>query len=447
MMTSSKFKTLAINAQVGLGSLLVLLLVSACLSFKSQSDNNENTASLEKGNAILFEIESITATLNDAESAQRGYQLTGLPSFLAPFHGAFRKTLIKLYNLENLLSDDLMQQRRSQALGQLIRKRFSLLYRTLVAKNTKETLSEENALKSNIRTLTGALRETENRRLGELMEKASDSKRRTRILTLFFTALGLGTAGMFFFRISEEIVKRSRAEVELKLKNHRLEQYTRELEQIAYISSHDLKEPLRSIASYSELMVMHSGDNDKGKLQSYCDALIGKVRKLASIIDALNDFSRITNEEGKCVTVNCQDTLERIRKAYSDQIQTTNTLIKSDILPSVKGIPLQIEQVFQHLIDNAIKFRKPDQPPVIEIQVKEADHMWQFSIRDNGIGIDSKYSHKLFKVFNTLHSKDQYQGNGIGLAKCRKIVECHDGKIWLEPMSEGAAFSFTLPKA
>lgn len=447
--TSGKFKSLAYNFRIGLGSLLVLLLFSAYLSIKSQVDNNESTETLECSNSALFELESIDATLNDAESAQRGYELTKKPSFLAPFYGAYRKTLIKLYHLKSLFKDDGIQQNRLARLNELIRERFVLLYKNIYTGNTQENLNHENILKSKLRIVIGSMKNMENRKQKELVQRSADSKERMVFLNILFSILGLGTAVVFFVKNTQEIVKRSRTEVQLKLKNHRLQQYTAELEQIAYISAHDLKEPLRAIGCYSELIVKSAKDDkDQMKMDEYSEVLIKKVRSMSSIIDALSEFSRISNDPAYFVKINCEETLEKIKKNYADEIWKTNTVIKADVLPSVKGIPVQVEQVFEHLIDNAIKFRRPGQNPVIDIRVSETDQMWQFSFRDNGIGIDSKYSHKLFKVFNRLHNRDQYSGNGIGLAKCKKIIESHEGRIWYEPSeTQGAVFNFTLPKA
>jgi signal transduction histidine kinase len=427
--------------------LLVLLLVSAFFSIRSQQESNENTVLLEQSNAVLLEIESVTATINEAESAQRGYLATGLPSFLSPFYGTYRKTLGKLFLLQRMLGGDKVQRGRLDRLSGLVRQRFLLLYKGIGAKDNLKVLLREREVKNSISSVIAALRDTERRKLVLLDRNASESRKRTVSLTLLFSLLGISIGGFFLLRINREMLGRVKAELQLKLKKHRLEQYTRELEQIAYISAHDLKEPLRSIASYSELMVKYAGDSDKERLEAYSSVLIAKVKRMSEIIDALQDFISITSNGTEFVTVSTQAALDNVQRRYGEVIRQTQAVIKGDRLPAVKGIPVQVEQLFENLIDNAIKFRRSSESPVIEIQVKETDQMWQFSVKDNGIGIEDKYFHKLFRVFNTLHP-EKYQGTGIGLAKCKKIVECHEGTIWLESRpEEGATVTFTLPKA
>jgi signal transduction histidine kinase len=219
----------------------------------------------------------------------------------------------------------------------------------------------------------------------------------------------------------------------------------KELEQFAYISSHDLQEPLRTITNYVGLFQ----DKYKGKLDKdadkYLEFIDGATNRMKILIKEVLDYSRIGHDKPK-VNIDCNQVLQDIMNDLSLTIHETNTIIKADRLPVIFGYP-EIKSLFQNLIINAVKYRKNETQPVINISVKDITDEWLFAFKDNGIGIDKDYHERIFDIFQKLHSQKQYPGTGIGLAVCKKIVEIHGGKIGVdsEP-GKGSTFYFTIPK-
>jgi len=225
-----------------------------------------------------------------------------------------------------------------------------------------------------------------------------------------------------------------------------LNRSNKDLEQFAYAASHDLKEPLHVVAGYAQLL----NRRYKGKLDKDADEFIGYmlsgICRMQALIAELLNYSLIGRKESPFGDVNSQDCFQNAVSNLQTVIQETGTMISVDSLPVVWGNDTQITQLFQNLISNAIKFKGPSSP-VIHIGTKKAEGgRWVFSVKDNGIGIKEEYFEKIFEVFRRLHSDIEYEGTGIGLATCKKIVERHNGKIWLESeVGAGSTFYFTLP--
>jgi signal transduction histidine kinase len=239
--------------------------------------------------------------------------------------------------------------------------------------------------------------------------------------------------------------QRRQAEEELGQKVAELARSNAELEQFAYVASHDLQEPLRMIANYTQLL----GERYRGKLDEQADKYIaysvdGAVRMQALIQDLLK-FSRVGRAEIESRTTDCRTIVERALTNLQAPVLESEAMVKWDDLPVVMSDPSQLTLVFQNLIANAIKFHGPE-TPVIEIDAEKTDHEWVFTVSDNGIGIPEENWQDIFVIFRRLHTRDEYEGNGIGLSICKKIVERHGGKIWIEAQpNPGTCFKFTLP--
>jgi light-regulated signal transduction histidine kinase (bacteriophytochrome) len=218
-----------------------------------------------------------------------------------------------------------------------------------------------------------------------------------------------------------------------------------DLEQFVYAASHDLQEPLRMVAAYTQLLA----ERYRGKLDDQADKYIhyavdGAVR-MQSLIQDLLALSRVARQETVMVSTDCNEVVERAIENLQTLILASGAVVAHGPLPRLLVNRLQLQQVFQNLIQNAIKFRGP-QPPIIQISAKEQATEWVFSVADNGIGISAEHLENVFIIFKRLHTRTEYPGNGIGLAICKKIVERHHGKIQAIPHEgEGAIFNFTLP--
>ncbi|MCK4543057.1 MAG: GHKL domain-containing protein [Spirochaetales bacterium] len=224
-----------------------------------------------------------------------------------------------------------------------------------------------------------------------------------------------------------------------------LERSNTELEQFAYVISHDLQEPLRMVSSYMQLLERRY----KGKLDSDADDFIGYAvdgtKRMEMLINDLLTFSRVGTRGKAFKPTNLETVLELVLKNLKLAVEENCAVITHDILPTVTADAPQMLQLIQNLIDNAIKFRS-EKPPCILITAEQKEKEWLFSVRDNGIGIKSEYFQRIFVLFQRLHTIQEYSGTGIGLALCKKIVERHGGRIWVESEpGRGAVFYFTIP--
>jgi light-regulated signal transduction histidine kinase (bacteriophytochrome) len=233
----------------------------------------------------------------------------------------------------------------------------------------------------------------------------------------------------------------------LARQSHDLAASNAELRQFASVVSHDLREPLRMVSFYTQLLAKRY----RGKLDSDADEFIGYAlegaTRMGDLIQNLLDYSRISAFKRENAPTDCeavfQNSMENLRIALSE----SNATIEHDPLPVVIGDVSQLGQLFQNLIGNAIKYRSADRPPKIHVSAREESAEWIFSVGDNGIGIESQYFETIFGIFQQLHSREEYGGTGVGLAICRRIVERHRGRIWVESEPDkGATFCFTIPK-
>jgi PAS domain S-box-containing protein len=242
-----------------------------------------------------------------------------------------------------------------------------------------------------------------------------------------------------------DITERKRTEEALAQRAAELERSNAELEQFAYVASHDLQEPLRMVTSYAQLLAKRY----QGKLDADADEFIGYIVGGASrMYDLINDllvYSRVNSQAQKIEEADLQDVLERVLNNLRPVIESSGAIITHDPLPTVMANGFQLEQLFQNLISNAVKFRS-EQSPRVHVTAKQKRKQWVFSVQDNGIGVDPQHRERIFVIFKRLHSQAEYPGTGIGLAICRKIVERHGGKMWVESQpGKGSTFYFTLP--
>jgi light-regulated signal transduction histidine kinase (bacteriophytochrome) len=241
------------------------------------------------------------------------------------------------------------------------------------------------------------------------------------------------------------VTERKQVEEDLRRTLQELARSNRELEQFAYVTSHDLKEPLRMVTGFTGLLK----DRYQGKLDAKADQYISfaadAAARMHELIDDMLSYARV----GRDSLTESTDVAVAVARALGNlqgSIEQAGARITCDALPTVRANAVELVQLFQNLVGNAIKFRS-ERPPEVHLSARRRDGEWVFTVRDNGIGIDPKYRDRIFVIFERLHTRDRYPGTGIGLAICKKIVERHGGEIWVESkVGEGATFKFLIPE-
>lgn len=246
-------------------------------------------------------------------------------------------------------------------------------------------------------------------------------------------------------RIVEELATVEAARTRVEEQARELGRSNTELEQFAYVASHDLQEPLRKITSFCQaLQTRYHGQLDE-RANQYIDFAVDGAKRMQTLINDLLAFSRAGHSDREHELVDLNEALATAQSALASALEDADASVLAADLPTVRGNRAQLSSLFQNLIANAVKFRDAE-APVVRMEAQQEDGEWQLSCSDNGIGIDPEYAERIFLIFQRLHSRDTYEGTGIGLALCRKIVEYHGGHIWLDTdYSGGTRFRFTLP--
>jgi PAS domain S-box-containing protein len=258
--------------------------------------------------------------------------------------------------------------------------------------------------------------------------------------------------GEFFCAFIRDITERKMAERKLNELNASLQKKAAglaaanaELEQFVYIASHDLQEPLRTTSSFIELLDQQYAEKIDDKGTQYLSFIKQSSLRMQTLINDLLDFSRLGRKK-ELQLIDCNILLRDVLADLNTKIQEEQAEITITTLPVINGYPTELKLLFQNLIINAIKFRKNNYAPSIKITAEQTNDHWTFVVQDNGIGIEDQHREKIFIIFRRLHTREKYEGSGIGLAHCKKIVELHGGKIWVESeVGEGSRFYFTIP--
>ena len=288
---------------------------------------------------------------------------------------------------------------------------------------------------------------------GDLLERAEEDAGSGRTVTVPLESGRIAVAASpfspFFGREEEALFRELAVLADLALARVQLLAALRrsnaELEQFAYVASHDLQEPLRTVASYAEMLSNRFGDELDDKSTRYVRYVVDGCSRMQVLINDLLDFSRVATRGRPLERVELKDALDEALRNLTLAIQESRAVIEADGLPMVRADRDQLSLVFQNLISNSIKFGG-DEPPRVRVHARAGQGEWVLAVEDRGIGIDPKYAERIFTIFQRLHTRDEYPGTGIGLAICKKIVERHGGRMWLDPeVEKGSRFCFTLP--
>jgi PAS domain S-box-containing protein len=247
--------------------------------------------------------------------------------------------------------------------------------------------------------------------------------------------------------IFRDITEFKKVEQDLLSTLENLKSVNIELERFAYVASHDLQEPLRMIVSFIQLLEKRYKDKLDEDADDFIAFIVDGAKRMQTLINDLLLFSRIGRGDKPFKLIDINVVIDSVINNLKKSIEETNATITHDPLPTIIANEGEFIQLLQNLISNAIKFHKAEEPPVVHISAKLQKNQWIFSVRDNGIGLDSQYFGRIFIIFQRLHKKDEFGGTGIGLAICKKIIERHSGKIWVESeLGKGSTFYFSIPK-
>jgi light-regulated signal transduction histidine kinase (bacteriophytochrome) len=244
--------------------------------------------------------------------------------------------------------------------------------------------------------------------------------------------------------LAAEITERKGAELELRVNNQKLKAAYKELEQFTYIASHDLQEPLRTVQSLVEMFEENYGSEMDEQAKTFLGFIKESTMRMTALIRGLLDYGRLGGES-ELTEVDCQELVNAVCVDLSLRLDEVGGSVEYKDLPVITGKKTELRLLFQNLISNGLKFRRPGVSPEIIIAAERGLDCWQFSVSDNGIGIAPEHFQHIFMIFQRLHGRDEFEGSGIGLAHCKKVVELHGGEIWVESqLNVGTVFYFSL---
>jgi len=441
---------------VGLVLALSILLLLCYVTYVRTETFIVNSRWVEHTYTVLSQLDRTLSEIKDAETGQRGYLLTHDEKFLGPFYKAENNLPAALEKLQRLTQDNPNQLETVRRFSELAMDRMAYLKATIDSQKNKPWKEDPELFRmleygklsmDEIRNHINNLSIVEEGLLAQRLSVAEESGRSTKILIIFgnFSAILLLIAS--FWVIRQENKKRIATQEAAETIASQLQVTNKELESFSYSVSHDLRSPLRAIDGYSRIFEEDYADqlDDEGK------RLLAVVRsssqKMGRLIDDLLDFARSGRKPLELEQVDMEQLINEVWQEQTSQWHSAHTpeLVKHAILPVTADRAL-LRQVLTNLISNAVKYSAKREHPCVSIDAFHRNHDVVYSITDNGVGFDMQYYNKLFGVFQRLHSAEEFQGTGVGLAIVQRIISRHGGAVWAKSeLNEGSTFSFSLP--
>ncbi|MFF3698991.1 CHASE3 domain-containing protein [Streptomyces sp. NPDC002221] len=492
---------LRVGVAISLVVLTALGVMGAWVLGRTASISDELVDVKAPALSTSFRLES--ALLNQ-ETGIRGYGLTGTPAFLEPYQQGLTEQATYTATLERLLDDDGAELGDLRRVQSAVEKWQARIARPIAASRAgaASPLATERADegRTEFDALRSAMARQQDRLRADALTARTDLSDTMRLRNWVFAAIALvivALAGLVFeglrrgvtkpleqlgadarhisagdftrpitptgpadlrqlsteidsmrLRLVRELEATEQARQHLDAQAADLQRSNTELEQFAYVASHDLQEPLRKVSSFTQLLQRRYTGQLDAKADQYIAFAVDGANRMQTLINDLLEFSRVGRVHNTHEGIALDGVVERTLSSLSVSIEETGAEITCDELPKLVADPTQMGMLWQNLIGNAIKFHRPGQTPHIHITAVREGELWQFSVTDNGIGIAPEYAEKVFVIFQRLHTKDAYSGSGIGLAMCKKIVEFHGGTIAVDPAyTDGTRITFTLAEA
>lgn len=463
---------------------LIFLIANAVISFRATDTLIRNNQKVAQTLEIIKDVEASFSIVKDAETGQRGYLLTGNREFLRPYETAMGQIDRRISELRKLVADDPEQLSRIEPLSEAIMKRLGTLAEniTVFEQGGPEALRARGLLRRGetemnaIRSAVAEIVAVEEAHLAERIAE-SDRSRRSAIFTfLVANTLVIALLGLVYFLVVRDLEERRRSQAQLKEANElletrvrertaelaetntELERSNRELQDFAFVASHDLQEPLRKIQAFGDRLRTVQGPKFDDQGRDYLDRMHNAAGRMHTLINDLLMYSRVTTKAQPFEQTDLAQIVKDVVGDLEVRIQETGGTVDAGKLPVIDADAVQMRQLFQNLIANALKFHRADVAPVVKIKVVEnfddteapkmhnSGDLVTIAVTDNGIGFEEKYLDRIFTPFQRLHGRNEYDGTGIGLAVCRKIAERHKGNLTAKSKpGAGSTFFITLP--
>ena len=445
---------LPIETRFGIAAALALItIIALCFAFywtsrEARQSQQQVTATYE----TLVIIGSILNKMNEAETGQRGFILTDRPEFLQPYTASIATLDADLRKLRDLTKDNPTQQQTINELEPLIRERLNRIRQGLDIRRAQGfeaarqmiLSARGNELMEEIRLLSHQIEDEAKASLTARYDQAEINSARILLVFSILAAVTFSLlSGSYFLMRRETENRRIALDTQTRL-NQELEIANQDLKDFAHVVSHDLKAPLRGISSLAIFLNADYADKLDAAGRENLQLLQNRVKRLHDLIDGILHYSRMARlqEEKRPV-----DVKRLVTQVVEMLAPPPHIRIHIGLMPKVEAEPTRLQQIFQNLISNSIKFM--DKPEgLIKVESQEDDKHWRFSVSDNGPGIDEKYHAKIFQLFQTLAPRDELETAGVGLSVVKKAVEASGGRVWVESTpSRGSTFHFTIPKA
>jgi signal transduction histidine kinase len=439
---------LVIDKKVSIGFIAALLALASLIffSYKNQENHALTTKNIIRQNSVLYCTEQIQKNVLEIESSIRGYSLTGDSVFLQHYSAASEALEKNLQQLSRTLSPAKDNDRLMSRLKEIIRIKNDFSEETIEARKNSFELSQKliasyrgKTSMDDIREITGEFQKQATAEINSSRDIRERVMGRFNLTFVTIIATAVVLLAVLFVQINESIIMRSKSEEKVR-------QLNTELEAFSYSVSHDLRSPLRVIDGYSLILEEDYADrlDDEGK--NTVSVIIKNVRKMGRLIDDLLEFSHLGRKAIRPAPIDFNPLVTSIAKDLKAQARCEKCLIEIQNLDTAFADVKLIEQVWINLLSNAIKYSMVREHPVIEIGSYKKNGSVCFYVRDNGVGFDMNFKHKLFGVFQRLHRPEDFAGTGVGLAIVKRIISRHGGEVWAESaLNEGATFYFSLP--
>ncbi|WP_080239359.1 sensor histidine kinase [Spirosoma rigui] len=464
-------RTTSQRIALGFSVAFVLIVCGFAISFYSYYQYGKDTERVRHTYQVIGALENTLSLVKDVETGARGFVITRDSTYLEPYYAALQELPARLDEVRGLTTDSPLQVQRMVVLDQLVRGKVDLVQYRLKTLQTdirksRTYANEGNRRMNELRRHVAVMVDTEKTLMATRNWKANRSFRNTLILIFALSLLTFLALALSYWQLERELVRRRQTEEQLRDYESRLKEQIRqleasnqELERFAFVASHDLQEPLRKMQSFATLVTERYANllNDESK--TFMGKIISSAERMSKLIKDLLDFSRMSSNRENFKPVRLDTLVQRILDDQELRIKGLNVQVEVGALPMVHAVGSQLEHLFSNLISNALKFIRPGVQPVIRIRAKAIDgrtypeliagrRYFEITVEDNGIGFDEKYLDHIFKVFQRLHGKNEFEGTGIGLAICKRVVVYHHGFITAHSqLNQGTTFVVVLPES